>query len=427
MDDTNNALEVEWVGIDEVFPNPANPRQNDEAVEPVAASLRRFGWRQPIVAKPSGEVVAGNTRLKAARQLGMDCVPVVRFDGSDTEAAAYGIADNRTHEFSGWDDRALVSLLEALRAEDALDGVGYTPEQVDALLAAVSRLEGEDEIEEVGPPEPPEEPVSRPGDVWLLGDHRLVCGDSRDRDVLASATARQLVDMLWTDPPYGVAYTGKTADELQIENDALDEDQLGALLEASLGGALEACRPGAAWYIAAPAGPNFLPFARVLHHLGVWRQTLVWLKDTLVLGRSDYHYRHEAIFYGWKPGAAHREPPNRKQDTVWVFERPKASRDHPTMKPVALVAHALRMSSVAGEAVLDPFCGSGTTILAAEATGRRCCAVELDPRYCDVCVRRWEQVTDQQAVLEGTDRTFAEVGEERGVVAHEAQTVEAGS
>ena len=185
-------------------------------------------------------------------------------------------------------------------------------------------------------------------------------------------------------------------------------------LRSTLGNALDACKPGAVWYVAAPAGPNFLPFASCLAALRVWRQTLVWVKDAFVLGRSDYHYRHEAVFYGWKPGAAHHEPPDRTHDTIWEVPRPRASPDHPTSKPVELVERALLMSTARGELVLDPFAGSGSTLIAAEASGRRAACVELDPRYCDVVVRRWQEATGREAVLDGDGRTFAEVRSERG-------------
>jgi len=358
--DPTNQLAVEWVEIDRLFPNPANPRHNDQAVEPVADSLRRFGWQQPLVAKPSGEVVAGNTRLKAARRLGMGLVPVVRFIGSDLDATAYGIADNRTGEIAAWDEDALRELLSVLQAEDALEGVGYTDAEIAALLAGAEDGEEDSEAEGPEPEDLPEEPVTKPGDLWVLGEHRLLCADAREPESYRRLLGDARVDLVWTDPPYGVAYVGKTEDALRIQNDELSGDDLERFLEAALTGALRTSKSGATWYIAGPAGPNFLPFAKVLDRLGVWRQTLVWVKDALVLGRSDYHYRHEAIFYGWTPGAAHREPPDRTRDTVWEFDRPKASRDHPTSKPVGLVAHAIRMSSAKGELVLDCFAGSGT-------------------------------------------------------------------
>lgn len=401
---------MEWVSVEEVHLNPANPRHNDAAVGPVADSLRRFGWQQPIVAKPGGEVVAGNTRLKAARELGMEHVPVVRFEGSELDALAFGIADNRTGEVAEWEDEALRKLLANLAAEDSLEGVGFTPEEVETILAAGAEAP---EVEDAPPPAPPEDPVTQPGDLWVMGEHRLLCGDARRPEDIRWVLDGKQADLVWTDPPYGVSYVGKTDDALEIENDELAGEDLERFLEEALGNAAEDTKPGGAWYIAAPAGPNFLPFAKVLDRLGIWRQTLVWLKDVFVLGRSDFHYRHEALFYGWKPGAAHQEPPDRTHDTVWSFDRPKVSREHPTMKPVELVVHALQMSSGRGDLVLDPFLGSGTTVIAAEGTGRRAAGLELDPRYADVIVRRWQEVSGQEAALGETGESFSAVEEGR--------------
>ncbi|MEM7517346.1 MAG: site-specific DNA-methyltransferase, partial [Planctomycetota bacterium] len=266
-----------------------------------------------------------------------------------------------------------------------------------------------------GPEEPPEDPTTQVGDVWLLGEHhRLICGDSTDPAVLAELMQGERASLVWTDPPYGVSYIGGTKDEMTIENDDLDLADLESLLEGAFGSAADACEPGAVWYVAAPAGPNFLPFAKRLSELGIWRQTLVWEKDSLVLGRSDYHYRHEAILYGWVPGAAHHAPKTRALDTILKFARPKSSPDHPTMKPVPLVQHCIETSSKPGGIILDPFSGSGTTLLAAESCARKARCIELDPRYCDVIVRRFEEATGKGTTLEGSDLSFADVATQRG-------------
>jgi len=248
-------------------------------------------------------------------------------------------------------------------------------------------------------PEAPAYPVSVLGDLWILGNHRVLCGDSTN----STAWDRLIVDaeqaaIVWTDPPYGVAYTGKTKDALTIENDALDESGLASLLQASLGLAYTHCRDGAVWYVAAPAGPLHLVFASVLRDLDVWRQTIQWVKDRFVMGRSDYHYRNEPIFYGWKPGAAHYFVDDRTQDTVWEIARPSANREHPTMKPVELVERALKNSSKVSDVVLEPFGGSGTTLLAAERTQRIARLIELTPSIA-LRVRRltqWRQATEEQ-------------------------------
>jgi len=401
---------IEWVGLADLYPNPANPRLNDAAVGPVADSLRRFGWQQPIVAKPSGEVVAGHTRLRAAEKLGLNRIPVLRFSGSDLDAVAYGIADNKTASIAEWDEPALAKLLAQLQAEDALEGVGFSDAEIAALLRAA---ETEVELDDPGPGELPADPVTQPGDLWLLGPHRVLCGDATRAEDLARVTDGRLADLVWTDAPYGVSYSGGTDEALTIQNDELRGPELERFLSQAFGATLAVTKPGSVWYVAAPAGPQFLEFAKALSALGIWRQTLVWVKDSLVLGHSDFHYRHEALFYGWKPGASHREPPDRKGDTVWECPRPRSSPDHPTMKPLPLVQRALEASSVPGELVLDPFMGSGTTLLAAESCGRVAAGLELDPRYADVGVRRWEEATGGQAVLDGSGAPFAEIARER--------------
>jgi site-specific DNA-methyltransferase (adenine-specific) len=253
-------------------------------------------------------------------------------------------------------------------------------------------MEGETDPDQV--PEPPPDPVTKPGDLIELGDHRLLCGDSTKREDVDRVLGGERPATTCSDPPYGVEYVGKTKDALTVRNDGAAG--LRQLLTDSLGHAFDVCLEGAVWYVAAPAGPQFEDFAAVLSKLGVWRQTLVWVKDSMVLGRSDYHYRHEAIFYGWKPGKAHREPPDRTQTTVWEVPRPKASREHPTMKPVALYARMLKNSTTVGSVVYEPFCGSGTTLIAAEQLGRRCYGIEIDPGYCDVVVARWEAFTGRK-------------------------------
>ena len=395
---------IEWVSVEELHLNASNPRQNEKAVGPVKDSLARFGWKQPVVADKSGRVWAGNTRLKAAKELGMEKVPVWRIEGTELEMHAFAIADNRTSEFADWDNEMLSVLLGQLQEEDMLDGVGYTDAEVFDLIDRF----GADETP--GPEPEPESPrleepaISAVGDTWLLGEHRVHCGDSCEQAAHTAALAGRSADMVWTDPPYGVDYVGKTKDSLTIENDG--KEGLLPLLSGALGAAFAACRPGAVWYVAAPAGPQFLPFAQVLTELEVWRQTLVWVKDVFVLGHSDFHYRHEVVFYGWKPGKSHVSAEDRTHDTVWEIARPKRSEEHPTMKPIELVEKAIRLSSTRGDTVLDPFGGSGTTLLAAERTGRKAALIELSPHYVDVIVRRWEEATGLEATLEETGETF---------------------
>ena len=364
-------LTIRRVRLDALHQDPANARAHGpENMAAIEASLARFGQAEPLVVHAgTGRVIGGNGRLAAMRKLGWSEADIVELDLAAVDATALGIALNRTGELAEWDDEALAKLLASLRDEGALDGVGFDEAALDELLAQFDD-EARD-IEDVAPEAPPEVPVARPGDLWVLGEHRLLCGDSTDPASFERVLGGERADLVWTDPPYGVSYVGGTDDALTIQNDELQGEDLERFLGAALTPSAAACKPGASWYVAAPAGPNFLPFARVLTDLGVWRQTLVWLKDALVLGRSDFHYRHEAIFYGWTPGAAHHPPPGRDQDTIWECPRPKASPDHPTTKPTARVVRAIENSSNRGALVLDPFCGSGTTVFSRPLT-RRC-------------------------------------------------------
>jgi len=397
-------VEIVRVQLDQLIPAPYNPRRELRPGDPEYEALRRsiteFGLVEPLIwNRRTGRLVGGHQRLRVLRDLGVREVEVSVVDLDEQRERILNIALNRIQ--GEWDEDRLRGLLAELEEAGAdLSLTGFTEAEIDDLLAElepaeVEETEGNTDPDEV--PEPPAEPVTRPGDLWILGRHRLLCGDATREEDVQRLTGGRLVDMVWTDPPYGVAYVGKTTDALTIANDAVDAGELTDLLRRALGLAARHCRPGAGWYVAAPPGPNFLAFATVLSELGIWRQTLIWVKDTFVLGHSDYHYRHEPLFYGWVPGDAHRTPPDRRQDSVWEIPRPKASLDHPTMKPVELVTRALLNSSTRGEIVYDPFGGSGTTLIAAEQTGRTCYMMEIDPVYCDVAVRRWEEYTGRKA------------------------------
>lgn len=399
---------------------PGNPRRGD--VDAVAKSLAAFGQRKPIVARRDGTVIAGNHTLQAARQLGWPEIAVVWVDDDDTTAKAFALADNRTAELGTYDDQLLADLISEVRDADPdlLAASGWSDEATKELLNAIAANEPTPVIQG----DPDEVPESAPaktvsGDVWLLGPHRLVCGDSTVPTAVNKLMTGGKADMVWTDPPYGVSYVGKTADALTIDNDDLDAKSLEAFLRAALGEAFNACRPGAAWFVAAPAGPLFVPFGLVLLELGIWRQTLVWLKQQFVMGRSDYHYRHEAIFYGWKPGAAHTEPPDRKGDTIWEFDRPSRNGKHPTMKPIALIERAINNHTKRNDVVLDLFGGSGSTLIAAHQTGRIARLMELDPKYCDVICARFQKATGIKPIAEATNNEHDFLRADDGVAARE--------
>lgn len=378
-------------------PYPRNPRNGD--IEAIAESLRAHGQYRPIVVRTgSNEVLAGNHTLHAALSLGWTQIAVTFVDVDDDEAARIVLVDNRTNDLASYNESELADLLQSL---PDLTGSGYDAQALDDLLASVARdaqssLRGDQDPDMV-PDVPQGEPVTKCGDRILLGTHVLVCGDSTNGDDVARLLQDEPADMVWTDPPYGISYVGKTADALTIENDTLTEESLAALLRDSLTIAWSHSRAGASWYVAAPAGPLHLVFAVVLRDLSVWRQTLQWVKHAFVFGRSDYHYRHEPIFYGWKEGAAHFFVDDRTQDTIWEIDRPMRSTEHPTMKPVELVARAIRNSTKPGALVLDPFGGSGTTLIACEQEGRVARLMEIDPKYCDVIVERWQNFSGQKA------------------------------
>lgn len=383
---------VELRPIDSVRPYPGNPRRNDAAVDAVAASLQAFGFRQPVVVDEESVIIVGHTRYKAARKLGLTEVPVhVAIGLTPDQARAYRLADNQTATIAEWDDAALVHELLALRdAGFDLSLTGFAAADLTELLAPppADPLADPDEI-----PDPPADPVTRPGDVWLLGRHRLVCGDATDPGVIRTALGGATADLLLTDPPYNVAYEGKTAAAKTIANDDLDEPAFRRFLADALRAAAAALKPGAGFYVW-HADLHGLTARLAAADAGLTvRQVLVWAKSAFALGRSDYHWKHEPCLYGWTDGAAHSWLGGRDQSTVLEFDRPSRNADHPTMKPVGLFAKLVENSCPRGGIVLDPFAGSGTAVLAAEQTGRTAAVVELDPGYCDVVVARYESAT----------------------------------
>lgn len=403
-----SVLRVEWVSIDDVHPNSANPRLNEAAVEPVAASLRRFGWQQPIVAKPSGEVVAGHTRLRAARELGMEQVPVVRFEGSDLDAVAFGIADNKTHEFAGWDEPALAELLTALQAEDALDGVGFADDEIQSLLRSVEPETGE--LEDTDPGEVPESAVSVAGDLWVLGKHRLLCGDSTKSVDVARLLGGQQPGIMVTDPPYGVEYDPEWRKAAGVNNSArmgkvANDDRI----DWSAAWALFPGNVAYVWH----AGRFCGPVAASLYSSGlVIRAQVIWAKSRFALSRGHYHWQHEPCWYVVREGKTSQWTGDRKQSTVWDIA---VSNDgdptiHGTQKPLECMARPMRNHDF--NLVYDPILGSGTTLIAAENLGRSCMGMELDPRYVDVIIDRWQRASGLEAKLESGE-SFAQVAEAR--------------
>jgi site-specific DNA-methyltransferase (adenine-specific) len=389
-------MEVVMRPIESIRPYENNPRDNDHAVDAVAASIKAWGFRQPCVVDEHDVIIVGHTRYKAALKLGMKEVPVHVARGLSAEQArAYRIADNQTATLSRWDEDKLPLELMALQEADFdLAMLGFPDEELERLMAppAGEALCDPDEV-----PEPPAEPVTQPGDLWLLGRHRLLCGDATKAEDLARLLPKGKADLLLTDPPYNVAYEGKTAEALTIANDDMTPEAYRAFLSSALSAAVGRLKAGGSFYLwhADTAG---LDVRLSCDQAGLQvRQCLVWVKSVLVPGRQDYQWKHEPVLYGWAEGAAHTWLSDRAQTTVLEFDKPARSAEHPTAKPVDLFAYLIGNSCKKGGTVLDPFGGSGTALVAAEQTGRTAALLELDPRYCDVIVSRYEKLTGQKA------------------------------
>ena len=383
-------LRIDLVPIDTLKLDSQNARiHKRKSLEALCASLNTFGQRRPIVAKTDGTVIAGNGTLEAAKILEWDTINVVYIPEHWTEQQirAYALVDNSTAELSSWDADLLAIQADELKEIIDLKTLGLPMKMRD--LTNIDEVEqfDKDNIE------------VKEGQLWQLGNHRLLCKDSSEDGALALLLGDELIDCVWTDPPYGVHYVGKTAESLTIQNDNLSLGQMMDFLREVFANLLDKSKPGAPYYVCAPSGKEGLAFASTLSELDIWKHTLVWVKNTLVMGRTDYHYRHEAIYYGWKPGGAHKWVGDRKQDTVLEFDRPSRSEEHPTMKPIALIAKMLLNSTAENDLICDPFGGSGSTLIAAEQLNRRAYLCDISPRYCGVTISRWQNLTGQKAVL----------------------------
>lgn len=412
--------EMIYKKVDELIPYVNNPRKNDHAVDAVASSISNFGFKVPIVIDKHNEVVNGHTRLKAAIKLGMEEVPVIVADDlTDDQIRAFRLADNKVAELAIWDEDLLQAELGMI--EFNMEQFGFELKELEEEADAV-----EDNFDE----DLPEEPNSQRGEIYQLGRHRVMCGDSTNPEDVKQLMGGEKADLLVTDPPYNVNYQGGTEDKLTIMNDHMTDNNFHQFLVDAFKAADESMKPGAAFYIwhADSEGFNFRSACRTAG----WevRQCLIWVKNALVLGRQDYQWKHEPCLYGWKEGAGHyfiedraltttiedaanlnkmdkeelkayikdlREEVDYKT-TILRENKPTASRLHPTMKPVELIGKNIKNSSRKGEKVLDLFGGSGTTMIASEQLGRDAYLMELDPRYVDVIIERYEQFTGDKAL-----------------------------
>lgn len=413
---------IEHWPIDKLLPYVRNARQHsDEQIAQIAASIAEFGFVNPILTGADGVLVAGHGRLAAARKLGLATVPVVVLDHlTPTQRRALVLADNRLAELATWDDALLRIELEALQDDGFdLDLTGFDADALAELLADEEpQIEGRTEDDAI--PEMPEEPVSRPGDVWRLGPHRLVCGDATTAEAYARLFPDgERADMVFTDPPYNVNYANSAKDKLRgkhrpILNDALGEGFYDFLFDAL---ALIMAHTRGAIYVAMSSSELDTLQAAFRAAGGHWSTFIIWAKNTFTLGRADYQRQYEPILYGWPEGATRHWCGDRDQGDVWAIKKPQKNDLHPTMKPVDLVERAIRNSSRPGDVVLDPFGGSGTTLIAAEKAGRVARLIELDPKYADVIVRRWQDWTGQQATREADGLAFDQAASDSSAIA----------
>ena len=373
----------------ELKPYERNPRINDDAVKYVANSIKEFGWKVPIVIDQDNVIVAGHTRWKAAKRLKMKTVPcIVADDLTEEQIRAYRLADNKTAEFATWDLPMLDLELSGIDLD--MEEFGFEP-LGDVLPKEV--------VEDDFNIEPPAEPKAKYGDIYILGNHRVMCGDSTKTNDVECLMGGGQADLYITDPPYNVDYTGKTKDALTIKNDKQSDDAFGEFLVKAFSCADKVLKDGAGFYIWHSDSEGFI-FRKSCTEVG-WkvRQCLVWNKNAMVMGRQDYQWKHEPCLYGWKSGS-HKWYSDRKQTTVIDMPKPTRNAEHPTMKPIPLFAYEIQNSSREGDIVLDSFGGSGTTLMACEQLNRTAYLMELDPRYVDVIIERWETFTGKKAVKE---------------------------
>jgi DNA modification methylase len=407
---------IERWPLDRLIPYARNARTHSEdQVAQIAASIVEFGWTNPILVDSEGDIVAGHGRLMAARKLGLDTVPVVVLDHlTPVQRRAYVIIDNKLALNAWWDEELLATELHGLNGEGFdLALTGFSEEELDHLMGELEENGSSEQEDEI--PEPPVQPVTRPGDLWLLGPHRLLCGDATigaDADCLVGDT---WPDMCFTDSPYNVDYAGgpdaeRRAAERRIMNDALGEGFARFLFAACSN--IVAYTNGAIYMCMSSSELHTLQSAFTAAG-GHWSTFIIWAKDRFTLGRADYQRQFEPILYGWPEGKDHYWCGDRDQGDVWFIDRASRNDLHPTMKPVALVEKAIRNSSRRGAVVLDPFGGSGTTLIACCNTERQARLLELDPRYCDVIVRRWQEHTGQLATLAASGQTFADLESEK--------------
>ena len=408
------AKHIEHWPLDKLIPYARNPRTHSDAqVAQIAASIAEFGFNNPILVDTNAGIIAGHGRLLAARKLQLQQVPVIVLDHlSETQKRAYILADNQLALNAGWDEELLGLELGALRDLDFnVELIGFDDEELARFLSddkALAGLTDEDAV-----PELPLTPTSVPGDFWLLGNHKLFVGDATVRADVSRLMAGDTADLVFTDPPYNVDYEGYTEDKLKIQGDRMSAEQFQQFLTAAFNNYRQITKLGASMYLCHSSSWQ-REFQNAIESVGFEvRCQIIWAKNTFAWGFGRYKFQHEPIFYAHVAGQKDAWYGDKSQSTLWEEKKPAANRMHPTAKPVELIERALMNSSKSGDIVVDLFGGSGSTLIACERRNRTARLMEIDPKYADVIVRRWQEFTGKQAALEGDGRTFKELESER--------------
>ena len=394
-------MNIQIIDINKLIPATYNPRKDlkpdDAEYIKIKNSIVKFGFVSPLVINKDMTVIGGHQRLKVLKDLGITEVECIVVDLDKTNEKALNIALNKIQ--GDWDEDKLEALLQELKLEEFdMNLTGFDFDEVDEILNDINGTK-EDNFDVDSAYEEIEEPITKPGDIWILGNHRLMCGDSTHKDDIMRLMNNQDADMLLTDPPYNVDYVGKTAEALKIKNDNMDDNQFYEFLRKVFENMYIVTKEGASIYVF-HADTEGINFRKAFKDAGFkLAECLIWKKDCFVMGRQDYQWQHEPVLYGWKEGKAHYFINDRTQSTILEFDRPKQSTLHPTMKPIDLIAKLIKNSSRENDIILDLFGGSGSTIIAAEQLNRCCYTMQLDPKYCDVIVKRWETLTNKEAIL----------------------------
>ena len=395
---------IDLKSVDELIPYSKNARMHSESqVAQIAASITEFGFTNPVLIDGKKGIIAGHGRLMAAKKLGIKKVPVVILDHlSELQKKAYIIADNKLAENASWNEEILASELADLKENDFdLDLIGFEDQELEKIFSSLYDQNEDQEKEEI--PEAEENPISQSGDIWLLGNHKLICGDSCDQKTYQALLGNELADMLFTDPPYNINYSGGKS---KILNDNLNED-FGKFLFDFCKNALSITK--GACYICMSSSELHTLQKAFTDAGGRWSTFIIWAKNHFTLGRSDYQRQYEPILYGWKQNNDHYWCGDRNQSDVWYYNKPNKSELHPTMKPVELCKRAILNSSKTDDIVLDCFGGSGSTLIACEQTNRRCRMIELDKKYVDVIIKRWQNFSGKEAILLKTGNNFNDI------------------